>query len=72
MTEYAILGWLIQRARSGRTRRAWVAVVADGGALCGDRRVSPVLHAGPHAAVTDVMIDSVGAAIGVGLAIWRS
>jgi VanZ family protein len=73
VTEYAIQGWLIQWARGGRNRQragwsSWLIAVLYAATDEFHQSFTP----GRTPAVTDVMIDSFGAAIGVGLAIWRS
>jgi len=63
VTEYAILGWLIQRALgAGRAGwQAWLVAVA----YAATDEVHQSLVAGRNARVTDVMIDAAGAVIGV-------
>jgi len=73
VTEYAILGWLIQWAHSGRNMQRvgwqpWLIAVLYAATDEFHQSFTP----GRTPAVTDVMIDSFGAAIGVGLAVWRS
>jgi VanZ family protein len=73
VTEYAILGWLIQWARGGRNRQrvGWLSwLIAVLYAVTDEYHQS--FTPGRTPAVTDVIIDSLGAAIGVGLAVWRS
>jgi VanZ family protein len=71
--EYAIQGWLIQWARGGRNRQrvgwlSWLIAVLYAATDEFHQSFTP----GRTPAVTDVIIDSFGAAIGVGVAIWRS
>jgi VanZ family protein len=63
VTEYAILGWLIVRARGDRRAwwRAWLMAVVY--SLTDEFHQSFV--PGRHPLVTDVMIDSLGTAIGL-------
>jgi VanZ family protein len=73
VTEYAILGWLIQQARSGcnMQRVGWQSwLIAVLYAVTDEFHQS--FTPGRTPAVTDMMIDSFGAAMGVGLAVWRS
>ena len=63
VTEYAILGWLIQRAL-GNGRAGWLAWVAAVLYAATDE-LHQSLVPGRNACVTDVMIDAVGALIGV-------
>ena len=73
VTEYAILGWLIQWARGGRNRQrvGWLSwLIAVLYAVTDEYHQS--FTPGRTPAVTDVIIDSFGAAIGAGLAVWRS
>ena len=71
--EYAIQAWLIQWARGGRNRQrvewlSWLIAVLYAATDEFHQSFTP----GRTPSVTDVMIDSFGAAIGVGLAVWRS
>ena len=63
VTEYAILGWLIQRALgTGRAGwQAWLVAVA----FAATDELHQSLVPERNARVTDVMIDAVGGAIGV-------
>jgi VanZ family protein len=72
VTEYLILGWLIQRALGGRSARrsgwqAWLIALAYA--------VTDEFHQtfvpGRTPLLTDVMIDSAGTAIGIVIAVWR-
>jgi VanZ family protein len=69
VTEYAILAWLIQRARGDKRAwwQTWLMAVAYAATDEFHQRFVP----GRMPRLTDVMIDSVGAAIGVALALWR-
>lgn len=69
VTEYAILGWLIHRARNTKSAwwQSWLMAVAY--AVTDEFHQSFVQGRKPAAA--DVMIDATGAAIGVALAAWR-
>ena len=71
--EYAILGWLIQWAHSGRARPrvgwlSWLIAVL----YAATDELHQSFTPGRTPLVTDVMIDSFGAALGVGWSIWRS
>ena len=71
--EYAILGRLIQWARGGRARPragwlSWLIAVL----YAATDELHQSFTPGRTPLVTDVMIDSFGAALGVGWAIWRS
>ena len=71
--EYAIQGWLIQWARGGRNRQrvgwlSWLIAVL----YAATDELHQSFTPGRTPLVTDVMIDSFGAALGVRLAIWRS
>ena len=73
IAEYAILGWLIQRAHGARDARRtwwlpWLLAVAYAAIDEFHQSYTP----GRNPRMTDVMIDSFGAAIGVGLAVWRA
>ena len=63
VTEYAILGWLIQRAL-GQGRAGWLAWLAAV-AFAATDELHQSLVPERNARVTDVMIDAVGVAIGV-------
>ena len=69
VTEYAILGWLIQRARGARHAwwQSWLMAVAYAATDEFHQSFVP----GRTLRLTDVMIDSVGAAMGTAIAIWR-
>ena len=71
--EYAVQGWLIQWARGGRTRPragwlSWLIAVL----YAATDELHQSFTPGRTPLVTDVIIDSFGAAFGVGWAIWRS
>ena len=71
--EYAIQGWLIQWARGGRNRQrvgwlSWLIAVVYAATDEYHQSFTP----GRAPLVTDVIIDSLGAAIGVELAVWNS
>ena len=68
VAEYAILGWLIQRAR-GYKRAWWLSwLLAVMYAATDEFHQSFV--PGRNPAVADVTIDAVGAAIGIAAATW--
>jgi len=69
VTEYAILSWLIQNARGERRTwwQAWVTAVL----YAATDEFHQLFVPGRASRVTDVMIDSVGAAIGTAIAMWR-
>ena len=70
VTEYAVLGWLVQRAL-GQRRAWWLSwLVAVAYAATDEFHQSFVPGRRPAAA--DVMIDAVGAAIGAAVAAWRT
>jgi VanZ family protein len=70
VTEYAILGWLIQRAR-GDKRSWWLSLlIAVAYAVTDEFHQSFV--PGRHARGTDVLIDVGGVAIGLNIAIRRT
>ncbi len=70
VTEYAILGWLIQRALD--QRRAWWQSWLIAVAYAATDEFHQSFVPGRNARVTDAMIDGVGAAIGTALAVWRA
>jgi VanZ family protein len=73
VAEYAILGWLIQRARGARdARRAWWQSWLTAVIYAATDEFHQSFTPGRMPRVTDVMIDSFGAAIGVALAAWRA
>ncbi len=69
LIEYLILGWLSQRALVDRRAwwRAWLIAVVYA--------VTDEIHQrsvpGRTSLATDVMVDALGAAVGVVLALWR-
>ena len=69
VTEYAILGWLIQRARG--QRRAWWQSWLIAVAYAATDEFHQSFVPGRHARVTDVLIDAAGVAIGLFLAVRR-
>jgi VanZ family protein len=69
ITEYAILGWLIQRARGDR--RAWWQSLLFATLYAATDEFHQSFTPGRNARVTDAMIDSAGVAIGVAIAAWR-
>ncbi len=70
VTEYAVLGWLIQRARDDR-QAGWQSWL-----MAAIYAVTDEFHQsftpGRHPLATDVLIDSLGAAIGAAIAVWRA
>jgi VanZ family protein len=72
VTEYAILGWLIQRARgAGDARRVWWQSWLMAVIYAATDEFHQSFTPGRMPRVTDVMIDSVGVTIGVAIAVWR-
>ena len=67
--EYAILAWLIQRARGDR--RAWWQSWLIAVAYAATDEFHQLFVPGRGSRITDVMIDAAGAAIGLALAVWR-
>jgi VanZ family protein len=69
VAEYAILGWLIQRAREDQHAgwQAWLMAAIYAATDEFHQSFTP----GRHPLATDVLIDSFGAAIGVAMAMWR-
>ncbi len=67
VAEYAILGWLIQRARGDKRAwwQSWLVAILYAATDEFHQSFSP----GRHPRVTDVMIDAVGAGIGLVVAI---
>jgi VanZ family protein len=70
VVEYAVLGWLIQRARGDRRAwwQSWLIAVVYAATDEFHQSFSP----GRAPRVTDVMIDAVGAAMGMVVAIRRT
>jgi VanZ family protein len=69
VTEYAILGWLIQRAHGDR--RAWWQSLLVAVAYAATDEFHQSFVPGRHARVTDVLIDAAGVATGLFLAVRR-
>lgn len=67
--EYAVLGWLVQRA-SG-VRRAWWVSLLVAVAYAATDEFHQSFVPGRTSRVTDVLIDAVGASMGVFLALRR-
>ena len=69
VTEYAVLGWLVQRARGDRRAwwQSWLIVILYAATDEFHQSFTP----GRTPRVTDVMIDAVGAAMGMVVVIWR-
>lgn len=69
VTEYAVLGWLIQRARGERGVgwRSWLIATVYAATDEFHQSFAP----GRHPLATDVMIDAAGAAIGIAIAAGR-
>ncbi len=69
VAEYAVLGWLIQRARGsgGSWWQPWLIAIA----YAATDEFHQLFVPGRGARVVDVMIDSAGAAMGLALAVWR-
>jgi VanZ family protein len=70
LAEYAILGWLIQRARGDR--RAWWQSLLMAVAYAATDEFHQSFVPGRHPRVADVMIDAAGVAIGLIVAIRRT
>jgi VanZ family protein len=70
VTEYAILGWLIQRARGKKCAWWQSLLIATVYAATDEFHQSFVPGRNPR--VTDVMIDAAGAAIGLAISIRRA
>jgi len=70
VAEYAILGWLVQRARGDRRAwwQSWLMAILYAATDEFHQSFSP----GRTPRVTDVMIDAVGAGIGMVVAIRRT
>jgi VanZ family protein len=68
--EYAILGWLIQRARGDKRVwwQSWLIAILYAATDEFHQSFTP----GRHPRVTDVMIDAIGAAVGMVVAIRRT
>jgi VanZ family protein len=69
VTEYAVLGWLIQHARDDRRVgwQSWLMAAIYAATDEFHQSFTP----GRHPLATDVLIDSLGAAIGAAIAVWR-
>ena len=72
VTEYLILGWLIQRAFGGRSARrtgwqAWLIALV----YAATDELHQMFVPGRASLATDVLIDSAGAAIGIAIAVQR-
>lgn len=73
VTEYAILGWLVQWARGGRTlRRVWWQSWLIAVLYAATDELHQSFTPGRTPTVTDVIIDSFGAAIGLAIASRRA
>jgi len=73
VTEYAILGWLIQWARGGRNmRRVWWQSWLLAVLYATTDEIHQSFTPGRHPLATDVLIDSFGATIGVAIAVRRA
>jgi VanZ family protein len=72
VAEYAILAWLIQFARGKPSWRAWWQVMLIAVIYAATDEFHQSFSPGRHPRATDVLIDSLGAAIGAALAAWRS